>query len=346
MKKAFVLRIESRGLAQDKELLAPILRRCGYEVCEIVHPMNWRDVNTKWKARMDTTPEKDDLVIFIENLCMIRDIIRSPARKIYIPNAEMTSDEQIQNALALCDEVWHKCDLSKKVFQLFTSSEPLDGDLLQVSTAFTSRDLFMPNVPKQWKNRILHMYGTSYAKGTADLVKLWAAHPQWPTLTLIGHPAFLGDPHVLQKARNIEYMHSVDNQMHPFMMNAHGIHICTSSAEGWGHYIVEAMSCGAVVLTTDAPPMNEHVRDGDTGFIIPIAKAFPFRDHANRVLGDWRGNNTAKWNYFSPEGFAKVLEKVLAMPDAELQAVGGRAREWYLRNHRQFEETIENRLRS
>jgi glycosyltransferase involved in cell wall biosynthesis len=37
------------------------------------------------------------------------------------------------------------------------------------------------------------------------------------------------------------------------------VHICPSQSEGWGHTINEARAVGALVLTTDYPPMNEFV---------------------------------------------------------------------------------------
>jgi glycosyltransferase involved in cell wall biosynthesis len=48
---------------------------------------------------------------------------------------------------------------------------------------------------------------------------------------------------------------------------AAAVHLCPSVAEGWGHIINLGRAAGAVVVTTDAPPMNELV-DASCGVLV------------------------------------------------------------------------------
>ena len=41
------------------------------------------------------------------------------------------------------------------------------------------------------------------------------------------------------------------------MMNSHLFHLMPAGYEGWGHALNEGIGCGAVVITTNHPPMNE-----------------------------------------------------------------------------------------
>src|SRR5690606_13808773 len=104
-----------------------------------------------------------------------------------------------------------------------------------------------------------HLAGKSPSKGTEALVAMWARHPEWPQLTIVQHPRRakpIGVPNIRHVVRYVESSELTALQ------NRHGIHLCPSRVEGFGHYINEASGCAAVVLTTDAPPMNELVGEG------------------------------------------------------------------------------------
>ncbi len=162
------------------------------------------------------------------------------------------------------------------------------------------------------QHAFFHGPGRSANKGTAALLQLWAAHPEWPVLTVAWrrkHVA-LGTP-----PANVRLIREhLDDDTYRRLQNEHRFHLCPSQTEGYGHYLVEAMSCGAVVVTLDAEPMHELVTAA-RGVLVP-AQAAGTQDLAT-LYG------------FRDEDMARAIERCAAMPEAEAVALGAAARTWY-----------------
>jgi hypothetical protein len=95
--------------------------------------------------------------------------------------------------------------------------------------------------------QFLHLAGRSPLKGTSRLRSLWQRHSEWPQLTIVQDVELPAD--AAGAAANIVHHHGfLDDESLRTLQNTHRFHLCTSEAEGWGHYIVEAMSVGAVTL--------------------------------------------------------------------------------------------------
>ncbi len=182
---------------------------------------------------------------------------------------------------------------------------------------FTSPDRLLDNAASDY-SRFIHVAGRSTLKNTGLLLDLWKAHPEWPRLTLVRHPE--NAPSTVPDNVDLIARRVPDDELRA-MQNTHGIHLCPSLSEGWGHYIAEAMSCRAVVLTTDGPPMNELVTAG-RGILVPVHHTEP------RHLGT---------NFHAdPAGLEHAINGLIAMPDESKKRLGHSAREWFCENHRRF----------
>lgn len=184
-------------------------------------------------------------------------------------------------------------------------------------TGFTSEDRLDRTVPRE--RTFFHLAGRSANKGTATLLALWRRHPEWPRLTVLQSPrsAQPGLP-AANIAHRVDYIPDAELKR---IQNTHRFHLCPSETEGFGHYLVEAMGVGAVVVTLDAPPMNEMVTPA-RGALVPFSRI---------------GSQSLATTYFYDEAVMETaIEHLLAASDAELERVGEAARAWFVDNDRAF----------
>jgi len=190
-----------------------------------------------------------------------------------------------------------------------------------IHVGFMSPDLYDPAITKDWR-RFIHVAGGSTLKGTEDILSLWNKHPEWPELTLVQKKDNLARS--LPPNIRVAPGFLSESQMN-ILMNSCGIHLCPSRSEGWGHYIHEALGCASVVVTTDAPPMNEFVNTLN-GVVVETNRS------ERRHLG---------WNYFvAPSSLEATIEALLTMSPSKLDEMGRQARRSFLDNTDAFHERL------
>lgn len=251
-----------------------------------------------------------DVNIYIEH---IRPEFRRMARRnLLMPNPEWF-DERDEHLLPMIDGVLAKTDQTEAAFARtetpvvkcgFTSEDRMDASVARVPTFF-------------------HLAGRSTAKGTRMLLTTWQRHPEWPLLTVVQNPRTAGEVVV---APNIDHrVGYIDDAELRELQNRHLFHLCPSEAEGFGHYIGEALSVGAIVLTTDGAPMNELVDHG-RGILIPAAGMQPLR----------RG-----FRYrVTPEAVESAVQRALGLDEAERTAMSAAARDFFVRNDAGFPDRL------
>lgn len=256
-----------------------------------------------------------DLNLFLEHV--YPQALSDARANVFVPNPEWLDRHDVR-WLSEITQLW--CKTSNTVNRLANLAKPC------LPLGFTSEDLYLPEVAKLPK--FVHLAGKSRMKGTQRLLDLWSRQPNWPTLLVIHSGSVTFSAH---GAKNIEVCREYLSQERlRHILNEHRFHLCLSETEGWGHYIPEAMSMQSVVITLDAPPMNEHVSQ-DAGVLINAQK-FGQQHFANLYRLDEA--SLIQW----------VNTWLYDRADDKYQAMGERARERFLRQCQQFPKLLNERI--
>lgn len=106
------------------------------------------------------------------------------------------------------------------------------------------------------------------------------------------------------------------------VQNTFQFHVCPSEYEGFGHYINEALSCGAIVITTNAAPMNELCRP-DYSILCPAFK------HRHMGIVETYGVHA--------ESIHNAVEVCESLTDDQIDAMSMKSRAAYEQGKKEFE---------
>lgn len=302
------------GLSRDLQGLADALDGAGCDAQVVGLPHRGRFA--EWLTRLQWAGKSPafDLNVMLER---IRPEFRRAARRnVLIPNPEYFRPQD-RAALAGMDAVWVKTRHAERLFTAlgattryigFTSPDRLDAEMIRRQAFF-------------------HGPGRSANKGTKALIELWKKHPEWPTLTMAWRRKRV-DIDALPANITVIRDHLSDADYRR-LQNEHRFHLCPSQTEGYGHYLVEAMSCRAIVVTLDAEPMNELVT-AERGLLVP-AHAAGTQDLATLYA-------------FSGQAMEAAIETCLHMDTSTAERMGQAARTWYETNHADLPRRLQQAL--
>jgi glycosyltransferase involved in cell wall biosynthesis len=307
MKINIIARENSAGLSADIHIIKKILT-----------DQNWQVDFSDYKSLTRFSPWKYkhyDLNVFLQ--WANPTWLKLAKKNIFIPNQECFKLKWLGN-LHKFDAIFCKTKHAAKIFE--------DKNKNIVYTSFTSlnkNQIDMQKKPDRW----LHVAGNSKMKGTEVILKTWMANPHFPHLTVVQRRREYSTEYQASNLSCISEYISEDRISE--LMNTCSVHICTSIAEGFGHYIAESLSCGSLVISTDAPPMNELITKKRGFLVAPYKRESMGLSHAY---------------FINQQSLEETVQQVLNTPGHSFLMNEGKA--FYIANDRFFKQQFLKEIRS
>lgn len=302
------------GTPQTAGMVAAVLQAAG---ATISHSVTRRPDPATWilgQIGRATRRPRFDINIFLEKVWPAW--LSQARHNILVPNQEWFDPAWVRH-LPSFDLVLTKTRYAEACFGALGARVRFMG--------FTAEDARLQPPPAQ-DGGVLHVAGRSLQKGTDQVLAVWARRPEWPTLTVVQRPPHPGYALVHQPMPNVVYRTDrLSLEELRQLQNSHRLHLCPSEAEGFGHTLVESMSCGAVLVTTDAPPMNELVQP-DRGILVPARPA------GTQGVG--------QLFRVEVDALEAAVSEALELTEGERQRMGGAARAWFEASRREFQERL------
>ncbi len=225
---------------------------------------------------------KPDKLIFIEHIPDKIPLELAKTQMIWIPNQEFVYDWDIKQMIKWEPQILCKTLLAKS---LFTSLVRVCKSKV-IYMGFSS--IITPMSFRRDYNLISHIAGSSFLKGTGQLLKCWILNGGFLNVRPGVRLVIVKNKHILDTAldrqlfeyknkfvwtksndfpfasvkyKNIYWVESLDKKDVSTLQHFSAINVAPSLTEGFGHCINEALLSGQIVITSNHPPMNEHVKE-------------------------------------------------------------------------------------
>lgn len=262
--------------------------------------------------------EFGETAIFIERV-FYRPYLDDYKTRILIPNPEWIDANTKSVTHQIIDIIMHKTRHSLAVLQpIFPKAE-------HRYIGFTSID---PCQVVRGYSGFSHFRGRSLKRHTDDILSIWQNKSNLPKINMqlygddvgIKYNGWLEGSNIRIRPTFFESKEEYFDEL-----AHHGMHLCTSEVEGFGHYLNESRAMSAAIIALDAPPMNELVSEG-AGILVQVSHAEPM-DFGVRYRADQAAIEDA-------------VERMLSLNENQRADLGKAARHRFEADRQAFENAL------
>ena len=295
-----ILFVKSNGLTHDANVFASIFMKHGY----IVH----------FNANLQT---EVNIIIFLEHI--LENYLEKYTCCMFVPNVEWLTNTDTR--LLYHNHLHTILCKTNHSFEIMSRLIPFKP----IYCGMTSLVKTIKNNTYQKKFELLHVKGTSMYKNTQILIDAWLKHPEWPILHIVCRSVIdLYKPIIIDNI--ILYQYELSDEELYNLQNTCMVHICPSYCEGFGHYINEGRLSSSLIITINAPPMNELVTH-NSGLLIN-----PIKSEEVQLFGTGY--------LISIKEIEDVMYKLLAINFQDIDNMGKKAFDDYVDDTNKFEKKI------
>lgn len=238
-------------------------------------------------------------------------------------------------------------------YTIFDMEETRDNPN-EIEEAFDLHKAIIKPIKKYKLNKddgmAIHLAGLSFLKGSYDTLNTWLklgdkmkdvdlflcimdneairktekekVFRLWDRLPIKPVTDFRGIPLKGWRYKNVVLCDGrLDEETYRALVTKARWHIMPSKIEGFGHSLNVGRMTGSIVVTTDAPPMNELIKD-DIGILVKYKGKAP----VSKTIIDWIPREVKEYTYdVDPKDLAQKIIDMMDMPEAAIENMSNKA---------------------